>query len=275
MESVISFIFGLVVGSFINAQVYRIAIRYKILDLRFKIKNGNRSYCDFCGKQLKWWENVPVISYLIQGGKSRCCGKNLPLLYPVTEIVMGILLILNFQFTISNLQTINNYSIYNFKNVFLLLLGMAIIGFLVFSAVFDFKYMILPDFSTNSLIFLALVYKLVMGINANLILADALWGVCLYGFFYFLHVLTRARGMGFGDVKLAFAMGFFLGWPRAIVGLYTAFIVGAIAGIVVMIFFKKKRKNRLIPFGPFMILGILVAWWWGEMIWNFFIKALY
>lgn len=274
MEMVIFFILGLVVGSFINAQLYRVAIRYKILDLRFKIKNGNRSYCDFCGKQLRWWENIPVISWMLQKGKSSCCGKKLPVLYPIVEIVTGLLFL---QILNSKFEILNNFEIQNlnFKTILFLMVSMAIVGFLVFSAVFDLKYMILPDFSTNSLMFLALVYKLLMGVNANLILADALWGVCLYGFFYFLHVLTRGEGMGFGDVKLAFVMGFFLGWPRAMVSLYTAFIVGAIAGIIVIVFFRKKRKNRLIPFGPFMILGIIVAWWWGETIWNYFIKALY
>ncbi|OPZ89674.1 MAG: Type 4 prepilin-like proteins leader peptide-processing enzyme [Firmicutes bacterium ADurb.Bin419] len=268
--------------------VYRTAVGYGLLSSRgrkpwrsFKdcfvslAMTDKFSFCDFCGKQLKWWENIPAISYLIQGGKSRCCGKKLPILYPITEIITAVLFLLNFKFLILNLQTINNFSIYNLQNILMMLVSVAIIGFLVFSAVFDLKYMILPDFSTNSLIFLALVYKLLMGVDANLILADALWGVSLYGFFYFLHVLTKGKGMGFGDVKLAFVMGFFLGWPRAIVSLYTAFIVGAVAGIIVIVFFKKKRKNRLIPFGPFMILGIIVSWWWGDSIWNYFVKALY
>lgn len=275
MEIVLFFIFGLVVGSFINAYVYRIAVRYKLMKRSFTSAWDDKwSYCDWCGRRLHWWENIPVISWLIQRGKSRCCGKKLPILYPIVEIVTGLLFL---QIPITKFQYPNNYQlpITNYQTTLYLVISMAIVGFLVFSAVFDLKYMILPDFSTNSLIFLALVYKLLMDVNANLMLADVLWGVCLYGFFYFLHILTKGKGMGFGDVKLAFVMGFFLGWPKAIVALYMAFIVGAIAGIIVIIFFKKKRKNRLIPFGPFMILGIMVAWWWGDIIWNYFIKALY
>jgi len=287
MENVIVFVLGLVVGSFINMLVYRTAVGYGLLSSRgrrpwrsFKdcfvslAMTDKFSFCDFCGKQLRWWENIPVVSYLIQEGKSRCCGKKLSVLYPIVEIVTGLLFL---QILNSNIEILNNFKIQNlnFQTILYLVISMAIVGFLVFSAVFDLKYMILPDFSTNSLIFLALVYKLLMGVDANLILADALWGVSLYGFFYFLHVLTKGKGMGFGDVKLAFVMGFFLGWPRAIVSLYTAFIVGAVAGIIVIVFFKKKRKNRLIPFGPFMILGIIVSWWWGDSIWNYFVKALY
>lgn len=275
MELVIFFILGLVVGSFINAYVYRIAVRYKLMKRSFAGAQDDRwSYCDWCGRRLHWWENIPVVSYLIQEGKSRCCEKKLPILYPIVEIVTGLLFM---QILNSNIEILNNFEIQNlnFKTISFLMMSMAIVGFLVFSAVFDLKYMILPDFSTNCMIFLALVYKLLMGVNANLMLADVLWGVCLYGFFYFLHVLTKGKGMGFGDVKLAFVMGFFLGWPRAIVSLYTAFIVGAVVGLTVLIFNKKKRKNRLIPFGPFMIMGIMVAWWWGDSIWNYFVKALY
>jgi leader peptidase (prepilin peptidase)/N-methyltransferase len=263
MENVIVFILGLVVGSFINAQVYRVAIRYKILDIRFKIKDKNRSFCDFCGKQLRWWENIPVISYLVQGGKSSCCGKKLSVLYPITELTMGILFLIFYQ------------KFGQVVNLFLLFLGMAIIGFLVFSTVFDLKYMILPDFSTYSLIFLALVYRIVVGDSIDLIMAGAWWGLSAYCFFYFLHVLTKGKGMGFGDVKLAFFIGLFLGWPRIVVSLYIAFIIGALVGVGLIIFSKKKRKNRLIPFGPFMILGVIVAWFWGIDIWNYFLKALY
>lgn len=252
---------GLAVGSFINAQVYRLAVEYKLKKLSFKVKNKNRSFCDFCGKKLQWYENIPVISFLIQIGRSRCCRKNLPLLYPVVEIVTGLLFL---QISITKFQDPNNYQT---------VLAMVMVGFFVFSAVFDLKYMILPDFSTYILIFLAFLWQI---INFNLVSlgSNIMIGLACYALFYFLHVMTNGKGMGFGDVKLAFVMGLLLGWPKVIIGIYMAFVVGAIVGVGLMIVLKKGRKT-VIPFGPLMILGTMVTWIWGDVIWQYAIKVLY
>jgi prepilin signal peptidase PulO-like enzyme (type II secretory pathway) len=87
------FVLGLCLGSFVNMLVYRVARKYKLEKDKFKVKNNNRSHCDFCGKQLSWYENVPVISWLLQGGKSRCCLKNLSGFYPIVELITGGLMV--------------------------------------------------------------------------------------------------------------------------------------------------------------------------------------
>ena len=257
--NVLMFVIGACVGSFINACVYRTAVKYKLLDLGFKIKDNKRSYCDWCGKQLSWFDNIPVVSWLMLKGKSRCCGEKLPILYPIVEIVTGLLF----------LQIIS----LNFQSIVLLMASMAIVGFLVFSTVFDLRYMILPDFSTIALLVLTLIYKVLLGGNMVELGVGVLIGISAFGFFHFLHTLTGGEGMGYGDVKLAFFMGLLLGWPGIVVGLYVAFVVGAIVGLVVLAVFKNNKK--IIPFGPFMILGSIVAWWWGEAVWNLVNKVLY
>lgn len=241
--SVMIFVLGLCCGSFVNMLVYRTAVRYKLEKSKIlnSKKNKNRSFCDFCGKQLHWYENVPVVSWLALGGKSGCCHKKLPPAYPVVELGMGILFLIN--------QT--NW------------LGMAAITLLVFLTVFDAKYMILPDFVEYILIGLA-VAGLLFRQDWRQCLA---MGVVFYGFFWLLSKLKikGKQAMGSGDAPLALFIGLWLGWPEALVAFYTAFIVGAIAGGGMMLA-KKKRGDSQIPFGPFLILGTFLAWWGGKTI---------
>jgi len=222
---------------------YRTAVRYGLIKVkRAKIKES-RSFCDFCGRQLKWYENIPVVSWLIQKGQTRCCGRPLPREYPIIEILTGVafLLIFNFQFSIFNFQ----FSIFNF----------IIISLLIFSLVFDLKYMILPDFSTYILIISALALWSLSAFGDW----SYLWSmVGAFSFLLLLHLGTKGKGMGLGDVKLALFMGLFLGFPGVVVAFYVAFIVGAVVGVGLMIF-KKVGRKTMIPFGPFLILGTVVA----------------
>ena len=259
------FVLGLCFGSFVNMLVYRTAVDYGLIKLgrdksRPYQKNSRglihqtRSYCDYCGRQLRWYENIPIVSWLIQKGKTRCCNKKLPILYPIVEIVMGILfLIFNFQNPIFN-------EFINFQLLIQFLIGLIIIIFLVFSLVFDLKYMILPDFSTAILVSSVLVLWCFRYFGEW-----SYWwsGLVSFGFLGFLYLITNKKGMGFGDVKLAIFMGLFLGYPKVVIAFYIAFISGALVALILMIF-KKANKKTLIPFGPFLILGILITWFWGQ-----------
>jgi prepilin signal peptidase PulO-like enzyme (type II secretory pathway) len=213
---------------------------------------GGRSFCDSCGKQLKWYENIPVVSWMIQGGKTRCCQKKLSVLYPIVEIITGLL-----------------FFVYGFlgqpqESPLQFGIGLLIITFLVFSTVFDMKYMILPDFSTIILVTLAVV-KIVIGRPQELSVQFVLSAVGAFGFLGLLYLITKGKGMGLGDVKLAIFMGLFLGGWKTVLAFYVAFVVGALVSLVLMVF-KKANKKTLIPFGPFLILGTFVGWFWGNKI---------
>jgi len=140
--------------------------------------------------------------------------------------------------------------------------------YLVFSAVFDLKYMILPDFSTVILIILAVIFLFVETPCVASLQDNILSALVASGFLLILNLITKGNGMGMGDVKLAVFMGLFLGYPKTIIAFYVAFIVGAIWGLILMIF-KKATKKSQVPFGPFMILGFFVAWWFGNLILKF------
>lgn len=222
--------------------IYRVAINCKLESEKFKVKSKKRSFCDYCGRQLRWYENIPVLSWIIQGGKSRCCQTPLPRSYPIVELLVGGLFVL----------------------VGFNLVGWLVIALLVFSAVFDAKYMILPDFSTLALIIIALLGVVFDEVNIVPYLVSVGAGA---GFLLLLNLLTRGKGMGMGDVKLAIFMGLFLGWPKMLVAMYLAFITGAVVGLGWLVLKKKKRKSE-IAFGPFLILGTGIAWYYGNRIWE-------
>lgn len=251
---IIVFVLGLCFGSFVNMLVYRTAVKYELKNPpSSRLRKGERrSFCDYCGRQLNWYENIPVFSWLFLMGKTKCCHKKLPLSYPVVELAMGFLFLIYFF----------KFSIFE-ENVWFWVLGLIIIVFLIFSAAFDLKYMILPDFSTVILIICGLV--LLVGTRHGACLQNIIVALGASGFLLILNLITKGNGMGIGDVKLALFMGLFLGYPKTIIAFYVAFIVGAIFGLILM-FFKKATKKSQVPFGPFMILGILVAWWWGEKV---------
>ncbi|MBU4396939.1 prepilin peptidase, partial [Patescibacteria group bacterium] len=239
------------------------------------------SFCDGCGRRLKWYENIPVLSWILQKGKSRCCDSPLPLSYPVVELTTGLL------FVISLLVLIPTGSFDYAQDdtlILILMISFVVVTFLVFGLLMDLKYMILPDFGTAILIVCALIMNLLTNSDGILLQVfavakamadrqdDVLVGVGAFGFLLFLHLITKGKGMGMGDVKFAFFMGTFLGFKKVVLAFYIAFILGAVVGVVLLLLKKVKRKTQ-IAFGPFLIVGVFLSWWWGDclkfLIFNF------
>ena len=251
------FLMGAALGSFVNMLVYRVAVEYGLRNPpSLKLRKGkNRSYCDYCGRQLRWWENVPIFSWFLLKGKSKCCANPLPWQYPVVELMMGSLAVVGFWFLKEDV---------GINEIFLGQMGylLAITTLLMFLLVFDLKYMILPDFGVFILIGLALAGVIFDEKNIIPYLLSALGGFLFLGG---IHWLTKGKGMGFGDAKLAIFMGLFLGWPKIVVAFYVAFIAGALVGLL-MILLRKAGRRSQIAFGPFLILGTGVAWVWGNKL---------
>lgn len=259
---IIIFILGLCLGSFVNMLVYRTAVKYKLRKTGFikTSKNRNRSFCDYCGKQLYWYENIPVISWVIQKGKSRCCHKKLSILYPIVELITGTMLLL----IINRFDLFSNHFSLTIEILQLFWL-LVIVTLLVFLTVFDFKYLILPDFAIFTLIVISF---LGVAFDEPQILPYLLSAIGSFIFFGSIYFFTKGKGIGFGDAKLAIFMGLFLGWPKIVMAIYIAFIFGAMVAIIGMILKKVTRKSQ-IAFGPFLILGTIIAWFWGDQIINF------
>lgn len=242
MELTNLFILGIFVGSFLNVLVDRLPKGESIIK--------DRSHCEKCKATLKWYDLIPLLSFLMLRGKCRYCHAPISLYYPTVELTTGVMFALVFIFT--------GFRIYDLGFMILLLSFLIVIFFT------DLKYGIIPD---AILLPASIVSLLYLFLNPNSLIINHLLsavGACL--FFLILFLVTKGRGMGFGDVKFSFLMGLILGFPNIVVSLYIAFLTGAIVGIILILWRKKRVFGTAIPFGPFLVLGTFSALFWGERI---------
>lgn len=233
------FVFGSIIGSFLNVVILRRGTGRGL---------GGRSRCAVTGKPLRWFELIPILSFLIQGGRSRHGNARISWQYPLVEFATGV----GFVAIV--------YNFYPFLFIrpesFLLniLFYFAVYSFLVLIFVYDWHHKIIPD----DFVYPLMILSLVAVFYGNPTLIGWLSGPILAAPILALWLITRGRGMGFGDVKLLLPIGWILGLSAGFAGLLIAFWLGAIYGIIVIIFGNKKWKSE-IPFGPFIIIGAILA----------------
>lgn len=270
------FVAGTALGSFLNVLI----LRYDPVSDTILRNATGRSRCPHCHKILNWYELIPIFSFIMQKGKCRSCGVKLTIQYPLVEFFGGLVLILVFS---------RFYSIYDTSLLpyLMMLIWSGVIFSLLVMSVIDFREKLIPD-GINIFIFfsgfLVIVseyfyrgsisleigqrsllgnYALIFPGGTNFPwnhLFGALFGIILFGG---LFLLSRGRGMGLGDVKLAGALGFFMGWPDAALALISSFIIGALFSLV-LIGLKRKTMKDFIPFGPFMALGVILIYLFGN-----------
>ncbi len=245
-----SFIIGIILGSFFNVVSDRI-----VKDESFIT---GRSHCEYCKHTLSTLDLIPLISYLMLKGKCRYCKKKLSIYYPFSELITGIVFALSGYFFIQFL---------NVENVISVLFYLVTISSLLIIFLTDIKYYIIPDKILYPIMVLTIVY--IALVHANLLLISVITGILCFLLFLLIFVVTKRKGIGFGDVKYAFWLGILLSFPSAIVALYIAFIVGAIVSVLLIVGKRKKLHGDIIPFGPFLVLGTYVALFWGPMIWQY------
>lgn len=249
------FVLGLCVGSFLNVLVDRIPKREPSIK--------DRSHCDKCKKILKWYDLIPLVSFIVLLGKCRYCRTSLSLYYPVVELTTGFLFMAVIFFLggfMINIITIIMFIYYLFIFSSLIVIFFA-----------DLKYGIIPDKIVIPSIIISLIYLFFIHNFSFIIHFSSALGASL--FFLLLFLVTQGRGMGFGDVKFSFLMGLILGFPKIIVGLYVAFLTGAIVGCI-LILCRKRMFGTTIPFGPFLVIGSLTAIFFGEFIIKTFLQVL-
>ncbi len=260
----IIFILGTCVGSFVNVVVMRTLIGEDFV--------RGRSRCDHCRRELVWYELIPLFSFLFLGGKCRTCKAKIDIMHPVVELLVGALFLwwfligfAFFQLTSAPLQTLQAF--------FWLSVGVL----LILIAVIDARAFIIPDEAVLLLSFLVIGYRSVLmsvGAYQSVDFARALLAAAiLLAVFLFLWLVTAKRGFGFGDVKLVFPLALLMGWPNAFVGVFLAFLFGAIFGIGLLLF-RRAREDRLLPFGPFLVLGTVVALLWGQSLLRWYLALL-
>jgi prepilin signal peptidase PulO-like enzyme (type II secretory pathway) len=255
------FVLGLFIGSFLNVLVDRIPKNESIV--------FPPSRCDNCKKHIPWYDLIPVLSFIMLCGKCRFCKTKLSYYYPVIEITTGILFALTFFFVIQPSATSLQQLAFSFI-YFLFITSCLIVIFFT-----DLKSGIIPDkilvvATVATVVWLLFHNSLFMIHDSSFIINRLLAAAGAFIFFLAIYLLTRGRGMGFGDVKLSFFLGLLLGFPGIFITLYIGFLTGAFVGVILIIWRKKKLRGSTIPFGPFLVLGSLVVFFWG----NFLISKL-
>jgi len=254
------FIFGLIVGSFLNCVIYRFEKNESFLK--------GRSYCPKCKHTLNWKDLIPIFSFLILKGKCRYCSKKISLQYPLVELATGVLFILTFHFWSLGFNWLVGIGIWELIYLLIILCSLIVIF------VYDLKHYIIPDKVIYPAILVIGIWYLVAWMFLNQYTSYQLL-VTIYSafgaaaFFLAIVLISRGRWMGVGDIKLAFLMGLLLGFPKILVALFSAFLIGAIIGIGLIATGKKTLKSE-VPFGPFLVTGTFLALFLGEQIVNWY-----
>lgn len=259
----IVFIFGLVVGSFLNVIIFRLNSGEEIVN--------SRSKCLFCGHQLAWHDLFPVFSFIFLRGKCHYCKKKISLQYPLVEISTAMMFVLLFDYTF---HSADDLSFLNFASYSALIY---IFSALIVIFIYDLRHYIIPDkviYPAIAAGFILIILDFFQGGRDLSYVANPLIAAVLAaGFFLFLIIITKGRGMGGGDVKLGFLMGLMLGFPNILLALFVSFVSGAATGILLMLL-KKKGMKSMLPFGPFLVFGSLAAYFYGSAIMGWYWKMV-
>ncbi|MBW6510471.1 MAG: prepilin peptidase [Desulfuromonadales bacterium] len=249
---IISFILGAVVGSFLNVCIYRIPAEKSIV--------SPPSSCPACGHQIRWFENIPIVSYLLLRGHCSACRIKISPRYPAVEALTGVLFALTF---------------YSFGFSAATIVYLIFVAALVVITFIDLDHQIIPDvislpgilvgFAGSFFVPWVTWYSSIIGIllGGGSLLAVA-WGY---------EKLTGREGMGGGDIKLLAMFGAFLGWQAVFPVIFLASLAGTLVGVPFML--AQKGDTRLaIPFGPFLAVAAMIYLFWGQMLIGWYLGLL-
>lgn len=234
-------IFGLVIGSFLNAVIWRLRTREGFV--------RGRSYCPRCGHQLAAWDLVPLCSFIWLKGRCRYCRQAISWQYPVVEAAVGVLFLL-FAWRVAPPG-----NLWHGPDIMSLLLAWFLVAVMTIVFVYDLRYMLILRSVTLPAAALAFLANLALGRSLTDLLIGCLLG---YGFFWLQHVVSRGRWIGGGDMQLGLLMGAALGWPLIAVALWLAYVVGALYAGVMLLLRRSGWKSQ-IPFGTFLSAATLAT----------------
>lgn len=246
---ILTFIFGSIIGSFLNVCICRLPREESIV--------YPSSHCLKCNTPLKWYELIPILSFLFQKGKCRYCGEIISLQYSIVELVNGILYIIIFHFY----DTSIDFIFFGF-----------IVSILIIISFIDYYYLIIPDFLIVTVFLLSICHKFASIILCKTpfnLLNNVLALLTGGGIFLIISLVSRG-GMGGGDIKLISVLGFILGLKKILLNILLSFIIGAVFSTFLLLL-KKKEKKDVIPFGPFINIAFVVTLFTGDRLINWYI----
>jgi len=249
MWHIVSIIFGAFIGSFLNVCISRLPKEESII--------WPGSHCPFCKKPIRFYDNIPLLSYVLLTGKCRNCKKPISIQYPLIEGITA----LSSLFLFMKFGPSLSYLFY-----------FAFVAALIVITVIDLYHQIIPDVISLPGIGVGLIASLIL---PQITFLNSLFGVLLGGGSLFLVAtcyewLFKREGMGGGDVKLLAMIGAFLGWKAVILTILLSSLIGSITGILIMVV-KGKDFKYAIPFGPFLSLGAVISLFYGQNIINWYL----
>jgi len=237
---IIYLLFGLVIGSFLNVVIIRLKNAESFLT--------GYSKCPSCQKRISWFDLVPLLSFMVLGGKCRNCQKKISWQYPLVEAITAFLFISSYLAFGATWDSV---------------LAAAAFSLFLILVVYDFKEMEVPESISWILLAVVLVGKFILHYDqaSSIIIGGLISG----GVIAALVFMSKGSWMGDGDIKIALAIGLFLGFPVAVFGIFAAFVTGALIGGALLIIKAKKGKDQL-PFTPFLLSGMVIAMLFGQQI---------
>ena len=246
---ILIFIYGLLIGSFLNVVIYRIPREENIA--------WPGSHCPGCGHGLKWYDNIPLLSYLLLKGRCRYCKEEISLQYPLVEALNGIIYVLLYIFF---------YQV-KLDFVFLALISSTLLAILVI----DLKEQLIPDVLVVIVLISSIIHRALLHFLEGIPfpLTDSLLGLIIAGGLFLLIVFVSRGGMGGGDVTLIGALGFVLGLKGILTVIFLSFVLGSVISIFLLAARIKSRKDP-IPFGPFIVISFYITLFFGDNILNWY-----
>lgn len=253
----IFFTVGIALGSFVNAWVWRTK--------EGKSVAKGRSMCPDCKHQLSARDNIPVISYLLLKGRCRYCDKTISIQYPLVEIITSLLFVaLYVYFSPSDAY------------MWIQLLAWCVATVLLVAAfVYDLRWMILPDKFTLPVIAIGIGLLVLQSIQFGVssIYAQLIATLIFTGLYIAIWVLSKGKLLGGGDIRLALLMGLLLSVPQLLVGVFVAYTVGALVGVL-LIAIKLKKRTDAVPLAPFLIFGLYFGLFFGNQISSWYLSMI-
>jgi leader peptidase (prepilin peptidase)/N-methyltransferase len=248
----VGFIFGMVIGSFLNVCIYRLPVARSIV--------RPRSQCPQCGHPIRARDNIPVLSYLMLRGRCRDCGVRIPLRYPLVEILSA---------TFAAMAVARFGLGWQAALVFALIAALLVITFI------DLDHRIIPDAITLPGIPIGLAASFAPGLISP---SESLIGILAGGGSLFLvawgyQLITQREGMGGGDIKLLAMIGAFMGWKGVLFTIFVASLTGTLAGMA-LICHRRGDMKLAVPFGPFLAVGAIAYLFIGPELWSWYLTAV-
>lgn len=245
--AIVFFVFGITFGSFFNVVGLRVP-----KEIAF---TTDRSYCPNCYHQLRWFELIPVLSYIIQIGKCRNCKQKISPIYPFVELLTGILYA---------------YSYATFGFTVELFTAIVFISLLMIILVTDIAYMLIPNKILLFFLPLAIIARIISPLTPWY---DAIIGAVVGFVLLAIIIIVSKGGMGAGDMKLFGVIGIILGWQNVLLTFFLASLFGAVIGII-LIWAKVIKRRQPVPFGPYIVAGAIISYFYGNDIISAYLSLL-